>query len=88
MIGKLVHYWGHVQGVGFRYTVLGIARGYAVSGYVKNLPDGQVELWAEGEANEVDRFLEDVAQRMADNIEGTHVSDIDPKGLTSFNIES
>ncbi|HEX3598565.1 MAG TPA: acylphosphatase [Lacipirellulaceae bacterium] len=58
-----VHYSGHVQGVGFRYTTHLIARGHQVTGYVRNLPDGQVELVAEGEPRETDAFLRDVRER-------------------------
>ena len=53
-----VHYEGHVQGVGFRYTVKNLAREFEVSGTVANLPDGRVELLASGEPDEVDAFLE------------------------------
>jgi len=49
---------GTVQGVGFRFTARGIARRMPVKGYVKNLPDGQVELVAEGEEQEVKSLLE------------------------------
>jgi acylphosphatase len=56
-----VHYSGRVQGVGFRATVRNIARGYDVTGTARNLPDGRVELIAEGEKEEVAAFLEGVA---------------------------
>ena len=67
-----VHYEGHVQGVGFRYSTLAIASGYDVNGYVKNLPDGRVQLVVEGSQDEIDRFLEDVAQRLGRYITGMH----------------
>ncbi len=51
-----VLYSGHVQGVGFRYTVLQVAAGFEVAGTVRNLPDGRVELVAEGERAELDGF--------------------------------
>lgn len=57
MITSLVHYTGKVQGVGFRATVLEIARGYEVIGYVKNLPDKRVELLVSGLEKEVEEFL-------------------------------
>jgi acylphosphatase len=41
-----------VQGVGFRYTALQAARGFKVTGYVRNLPDSRVELVAEGAKSE------------------------------------
>ena len=59
-----VHYSGQVQGVGFRYTALLLARGYAVSGYVQNLPDARVRVEVEGEKNEVNAFLAAIEDRM------------------------
>jgi acylphosphatase len=61
---ETVHYSGQVQGVGFRYTALLVARGYEVSGFVRNLPDGRVHLEVEGEAGEVNAFLAAVEERM------------------------
>lgn len=58
-------YSGHVQGVGFRYTVHRLARDYEVMGFVRNLPDGRVHLVAEGQAEEIERFLENVARTMS-----------------------
>ncbi len=58
----MVHYSGRVQGVGFRATVRHIACGYDVTGFVRNLPDGRVELIAEGAKAELKAFLEAIAQ--------------------------
>jgi acylphosphatase len=55
---RRVHYSGSVQGVGFRMTSWHLAREFRVSGYVRNLPDGRVELVAQGDPSELDRFLE------------------------------
>jgi acylphosphatase len=60
--GRLIYYEGRVQGVGFRYTVRRIAQGYDVSGQVRNLPDGRVELRLFGESDEVDAFLRAIAE--------------------------
>lgn len=57
MKGIQVFYEGRVQGVGFRYCVRQLACGYEVTGWVKNLPDGRVELRASGEAEELENFL-------------------------------
>lgn len=65
-----VHYQGHVQGVGFRYSTQAIAARYNVNGYVKNLPDGRVQLVVEGSAEELDRFLQDVSERLSRYITG------------------
>ncbi len=53
----MVHYSGRVQGVGFRATVRQIACGFDVTGAVRTLPDGRVELIAEGAADELAAFL-------------------------------
>ncbi len=57
MTSMQVLYEGHVQGIGFRYTVRQIAKGFDVTGFVRNLPDGRVELHASGEPEEVRAFL-------------------------------
>lgn len=51
-----VLYSGNVQGVGFRYTVKSVATGFEVTGTVRNLADGRVELIAEGAKEELDAF--------------------------------
>ncbi len=81
---KLVYYSGQVQGVGFRASAAGIARRYAVAGWVRNLPDRRVELLAEGEPAEVLAFLADVRTRMADYITGEDVFDRDAEGVAGF----
>ena len=55
---------GRVQGVGFRYQALQVAKEFDVSGFVKNLPDGRVQLDAEGSADEVRNFVIAVHERM------------------------
>jgi acylphosphatase len=62
MNARQVFYEGRVQGVGFRYTCKNIARGYDVVGWVRNLPDGRVELQCSGEADEVTAFLEGITE--------------------------
>ena len=64
MVRKRVYYRGRVQGVGFRYTTVRTAAGFAVSGYVRNLPDGRVEAVAEGAEREITAFLTAVEREM------------------------
>ena len=67
-------YSGTVQGVGFRWRVVDSAKMFDVTGAVQNLADGRVELVAEGERAEIERFLAAVRTRMADLIAGEAVS--------------
>lgn len=62
MIARQVFYEGRVQGVGFRYTVKNLARGFDVTGWVRNLADGRVELQCGGERDEVEAFLAAIAE--------------------------
>jgi acylphosphatase len=66
-----VHYSGRVQGVGFRYTVKTVVTGFDVMGTVRNLPDGRVELIAEGDRTELEAFLEAIR----DSGLGSHIRD-------------
>ena len=50
-------YEGRVQGVGFRFSVKEIAQGYELAGWVRNLPDGRVQLEVQGEEPEIEDFL-------------------------------
>jgi acylphosphatase len=68
-----VFYSGHVQGVGFRYTTSHIAARFEVTGFVRNLPDGRVELVAEGSPEELTAFLDEMAERMGNYIRSTAV---------------
>ena len=59
-----VIFTGRVQGVGFRYATLQVAREFEVAGFVENLPDGRVQLEAEGRKEEVEAFIEAISERM------------------------
>jgi acylphosphatase len=83
---KRVLYSGTVQGVGFRYTARRLAEGRAVSGYVRNLPGGDVELVAQGEAAEVEAFLTAVARQMAGCIAAQTIQDEPPGAFQGFGI--
>jgi acylphosphatase len=61
---RTVVFSGSVQGVGFRYTTCSIAGQYVVTGHVRNCPDGTVELVVEGQRDEIDTFIKNIAERM------------------------
>ena len=61
---ETVFFSGRVQGVGFRYTVMQVAKEFEVAGYVKNLADGRVQLEAEGRLEEVRDFIVALQERM------------------------
>jgi acylphosphatase len=71
-VAKLVRFNGIVQGVGFRYTANTLAKRYAITGYVQNVPGGLVEIYAEGPQEEVDDFINAVREEM-----GEYITDVD-----------
>ena len=60
-----IRYAGRVQGVGFRFTVKSVATQFDVTGFVRNLPDGQVQLVVEGAPGEVGGLLDAVRVEMS-----------------------
>jgi acylphosphatase len=85
-ICKRVRYSGRVQGVGFRYTAQQLAEGFPLGGYVKNLPNDDVELVAAGEAQHVESFLAAVRQQLARYIEKCEIQDDTWSGNQEFRI--
>jgi len=77
---RIVHFSGTVQGVGFRYTTVRVAGRYDVTGYVRNTPNGQVEVVVEGAADQVEAFLSDLGERMASYIRQTAQQLAEPTG--------
>lgn len=89
MAARQVFYKGRVQGVGFRYAVKRIAGGFEVVGWVKNLPDGRVELQAMStEEEELAAFLEEIENSsLGGNIKDVESHEIAPlTGVRGFNI--
>ena len=65
---KKIFFSGRVQGVGFRYTSLRIAKRYSLAGYVKNLPDGRVELYVQGPESDVENCIEEISDQFLSNV--------------------
>jgi acylphosphatase len=79
---------GRVQGVGFRYFVEDVARREGVSGYVRNLPDGRVEVLVEGDAETVNRVESTLwrGPRLA-QVDDVTIEEVAPAGqVTGFRI--
>jgi len=71
-----VHFTGRVQGVGSRASTEHLAAGFAVTGYVRNLPDGRVELVAEGTDDELRALVREIQARLGQYIrQQTQTSD-------------
>jgi acylphosphatase len=89
MVARQVFYSGRVQGVGFRYAVKRIAGGYEVTGWVRNLPDGRVELQAMShDADELTAFLQGIKDSsLGGNIKSADERAIPPlAGVRGFSI--
>lgn len=83
MIRRTSHFSGHVQGVGFRYTVQELANNFDLRGYVRNLPDGRVELVVEGDESEIARLIQRISEKMEGFIRKR--TDFDAPATNEFN---
>ncbi len=69
---------GYVQGVGFRFTARMLASAFPVTGHVRNLPDGTVELEAQGARSEVESYVEELKSKMRGHVSRADVKWIPP----------
>ena len=83
MLRREVLFSGQVQGVGFRMTTQRIAQRWAVTGFVRNLSDGRVQLVVEGELAELHGFIGAVRQAMVDYIHDSEVVSSEASGTFS-----
>lgn len=70
----VITFTGRVQGVGFRYTTVNVASGHAVTGWVRNQPDGSVLCTVEGDELELRRFVQAVELAMQGHIRDVQIS--------------
>jgi acylphosphatase len=74
---------GRVQGVGYRWFTVDAARREGLSGHVRNLPDGRVEVTAEGDIASLDRFAAALWRGPSRaRVEHVQVTDTEPLGLS------
>jgi acylphosphatase len=69
---------GHVQGVGFRYTARDIADREGLTGFVRNLADGTVEMLVQGRPDQIDLCLEQIALEFGGHIRGRQIEQVPP----------
>lgn len=87
-IRSSITFTGKVQGVGFRATTRSIARAFAITGWVRNEPDGSVRCVVEGEPSEIDRFIKQVQAKMQGFIRDTRIDTSPATGeFAGFRIE-
>lgn len=81
MAARHVIFIGRVQGVGFRYTAHRMAHRHQITGFVRNLPDGTVEMFAQGPARDIDDCIQDIKEYFGDYLRETRIQEIptDPK---------
>ena len=81
MVARLVIFIGRVQGVGFRFTAHRMAQRHQLTGFVHNLPDGTVEMLAQGSARDIDDCIQDIKDYFGDYLRDTRIQEIpiDPK---------
>jgi len=75
-IAKHIIFTGQVQGIGFRFTALSAANRRGLTGFVRNLPDGSVEMLAQGSSGDIDDYIRDLQEYFAGYIRETKFEDV------------
>ncbi|MCC8025197.1 MAG: acylphosphatase [Clostridium sp.] len=75
-VRKHIRFGGRVQGVGFRYTACCLARSLGLTGWVKNLWDGDVEMEVQGSPEAVGKLIEGLNRGRFIRIESMDTEDI------------
>jgi acylphosphatase len=73
MVRAHIHFCGTVQGVGFRYTTISFAQQFLLTGWVKNLSDGSVEIIVEGPREKIEGLLSGLKEQFGGFIRGQHI---------------
>jgi len=86
-VARHIVFIGRVQGVGFRFTAHSVANRYGLRGFVRNLPDGTVEMFTQGSAEDIDKCVGDIKEYFREYIRETRIEEVpcDPR-YKDFNI--
>jgi len=87
MVAKHIIFIGRVQGVGFRFTTYRIANLHQLFGFVRNVPDGTVEMLAQGQPEDIDNCINDIKESFTGYIRETKIEEMPPNTrYTDFKI--
>jgi len=78
MAARHVIFVGRVQGVGFRYTAHRMANRHQLTGFVRNLPDGTVEMLAQGPVHDIDDCIQGIKEYFSDYLREMKIQEIPP----------
>jgi len=78
MVAKRIIFTGRVQGVGFRFTARRAADRRQLTGFVRNVSDGTVEMLAQGRPEDVDDCIQDIEEYFAGYLRETKIQEIPP----------
>jgi acylphosphatase len=78
MVAKQIIFVGHVQGVGFRFTAHRMASRHLLTGFVRNLRDGSVEMVAQGSAGDIEDCIRDIKESFPWYVREVIINDIPP----------
>ena len=78
LIAKHIIFIGRVQGVGFRFTALNTANRNQLTGRVRNLFDGNVEMIAQGRTDDIDDCIREIKQAYQSEIKEVKIEEINP----------
>jgi len=78
VVARHIIFTGNVQGVGFRFTAHRIANRHQLTGFVRNAPDGTVEMLTQGQPEDIDNCIKDLKDSFAGYIRETQIEDVPP----------
>ena len=76
---KHIIFTGRVQGVGFRFTAYSIAKRCLLTGLVRNLSDGSVEMLVQGLTEDVDNCIKDIQESFENYVSNTQIEEVEPE---------